>query len=125
MRILSRNCRGLSSDLKKGLVKRKLREVKVDMLLLQESKMDSFEFRDIARCWGSDNFDWVYSLAIVNSGGLISIWDENVFNISVVLSGRNFILVVGKWIFHEFESVMVNVYAPCDGVEKHVCGESC
>ncbi|XP_028099607.1 uncharacterized protein LOC114299136 [Camellia sinensis] len=47
------------------------------------------------------------------SGGLICIWDPDVFHLSDYCSSRNFILLSGK-AHNSFDCVLVNIYAPND-----------
>ncbi|GJY90719.1 RNA-directed DNA polymerase, eukaryota, reverse transcriptase zinc-binding domain protein [Tanacetum coccineum] len=53
--------------------------IKVNFLSLQETKMESIELFDIKRCWGNFAFDYVHSVSVGNSGGILSVWDSNSF----------------------------------------------
>ena len=46
------------------------------------------------------------------SGGMLSMWDEFLFNKLVSIKNRNFLAVAGNWIGIPGETIFVNVYAP-------------
>ena len=112
MRILSWNIRGLSSDLKKKVLRKQIRELGVDMLTVQETKMERCEEKHIASLWPWGNYDWVCCQATGFAGGLLMVWDKNSFLKSEVFVRTNYVVVKGRWEGHEFEGIMVNVYAP-------------
>ena len=48
-----------------------------------------------------------------SAGGLLSVWDPDVFQISESCSNKRFFLLLGTF-FHSFECVILNIYAPND-----------
>ncbi|KAI8552570.1 hypothetical protein RHMOL_Rhmol06G0277200 [Rhododendron molle] len=51
------------------------------------------------------------------AGGLLSIWNPDIFKLKSFCSNRNFILVKGTY-YNQFSCIIVNIYAPCDTVER-------
>ncbi|KAL8480705.1 hypothetical protein ACS0TY_027301 [Phlomoides rotata] len=71
--------------------------------------------RDI---WGDRNFDWAYCEAEGRSGGLISIWNSNVFSKSCSWHTKGLLVVKGIWLEDSSDLLLLNVYAPCNSTEK-------
>ncbi|GLU18032.1 hypothetical protein SLE2022_343540 [Rubroshorea leprosula] len=65
------------------------------------------------RMWGSENFDWVSKPSNGLSGGLMCIWNSNVFKKKDVLEGDNFVGVYGVWGEEETPVYILNIYSPC------------
>nr|GEY67829.1 RNA-directed DNA polymerase, eukaryota, reverse transcriptase zinc-binding domain protein [Tanacetum cinerariifolium] len=79
MNIMSFNSCGLGANKCNTIAKLCIKH-KVSFLGIQEThatKLDPFK---IKRTWGNSQFDFVESLASGRSGGLVSIWDPNVFS---------------------------------------------
>ncbi|GJZ96059.1 RNA-directed DNA polymerase, eukaryota, partial [Tanacetum coccineum] len=51
----------------------------VNFLSLQETKMESISDMDVKILWGNSNFEYLFSEAIGNSGGILCTWDPNIF----------------------------------------------
>lgn len=78
MIIISPNVRGLGK-LEKGQAVRKLvRNHKADCLILQETKVASDVDTIIREVWGNHEYAWNWIPSIGKSGGLISVWNEEV-----------------------------------------------
>ncbi|GJW92885.1 RNA-directed DNA polymerase, eukaryota [Tanacetum coccineum] len=44
-----------------------------------ETKMDSISDMDVKILWGNTNFEFSFSEAVGNSGGILCVWDHNIF----------------------------------------------
>ena len=119
MKLVSWNIRGLSSGLKEKIVKSFVESHRVDMILLQESKLNSCNYGRVQRLWAADDFDWEWQPAVGNAGGLLMIWDTKAFKKEMSVVKDRFIMVKGKWLVEEFNCIVVNVYAPCGLEEKN------
>lgn len=75
MKIMSWNIKGLSKHEQRGRIKALLREKKMDMLLLQESKQGIISENFIKSIWWEDNFDYLDVEASGNARGLLCIWN--------------------------------------------------
>ncbi|KAL8474394.1 hypothetical protein ACS0TY_031022 [Phlomoides rotata] len=68
--------------------------------------------------WGDTNFEWAYRGAEGRSGGLISIWNSNVFAMYSLWHTMRMLMVKGKWLEDGSDILIINVYAPCTTTEK-------
>ncbi|KAL4318837.1 hypothetical protein GQ457_18G015900 [Hibiscus cannabinus] len=108
---------------KKAAVRRILSCNKASVLFIQESKLDSVNVRPIRDMGGSaNNMDWLFSPAVGSAGGLISLWNPNVFDCLSSETQRNYIVLEGKLRFqsHCLHCILVNVYAPNGPEERKV-----
>ncbi|GJZ63126.1 RNA-directed DNA polymerase, eukaryota, reverse transcriptase zinc-binding domain protein [Tanacetum coccineum] len=71
------------------------------------TKLELFQLRSM---WGNFNFDYVCSMARGMSGGLVTIWDPNVFAKKRIWCGNNYIIVEGKWKNSLEDYIIINVY---------------
>ncbi|KAK8578113.1 hypothetical protein V6N13_046970 [Hibiscus sabdariffa] len=118
MRILSWNIRGLCSAMKKRYLRNVQRKNSVDMVLIQEAKMEKICSLLVAQIWVSDNFDFVFLPSVGASGGILVIWQCSIFSMDTVEVDRNFIIIQGKWVKEDITCYILTVYAPCDGRDQ-------
>ncbi|PWA95558.1 RNA-directed DNA polymerase, eukaryota, Reverse transcriptase zinc-binding domain protein [Artemisia annua] len=85
---------------------------------IQESKMTRLEVFRLKTMWGNYSFDFACSLARGRSGGLISIWDPNLFVKESIWCDEAFIIVKGRWKNSGGDCYMINIYGPHDPVAK-------
>ncbi|GKD40599.1 RNA-directed DNA polymerase, eukaryota, reverse transcriptase zinc-binding domain protein [Tanacetum coccineum] len=90
----------------------------VHFLGIQESKMTRLELFRIKSMWGNYAFDYACSMARGLSGGLISIWDPNMFSKNSIWCDHSFIIIKGNWKNVVGDCFMVNIYSPQDLVSK-------
>ncbi|KAK8495164.1 hypothetical protein V6N12_032925 [Hibiscus sabdariffa] len=91
MRVLSWNVRGLESSVKRMAIRKVLRQQRVEMVYLLETKLEQI----------SDE--------LVNV-----IWELGRFDICESRIDRNFILLSGDWRIEYWKCDMVVVYVPCE-----------
>ncbi|KAL9686487.1 hypothetical protein QQ045_023947 [Rhodiola kirilowii] len=65
----------------------------MDVLFIQETKMNIYQENVIAELWGNEKSSWAFAEAERSSGGLITIWDPSVLKVTGEVKGRGFILV--------------------------------
>ncbi|XP_071700092.1 uncharacterized protein [Rutidosis leptorrhynchoides] len=82
MKVLSLNVRGFAVSGKFGLVRNLCVSEKLCVATFQETKCNTIDDRWISALWGGSNFGYVQKEAIGKSGGLITIWDPSVFDVS-------------------------------------------
>ncbi|GJW44868.1 RNA-directed DNA polymerase, eukaryota [Tanacetum coccineum] len=63
-----------------------------------ETKSETISNLDVKFLWGNSNFDFIYSEALGNSGGILCAWDHNVFRKEHHTIFDNFIALFGTWI---------------------------
>ncbi|GJZ44469.1 RNA-directed DNA polymerase, eukaryota [Tanacetum coccineum] len=91
---------------------------KVAFLGIQETHTIKIEPFKVKSLWGNFHFDFAVSPSSGRSGGLVSIWDPDVFyklNISVT---ENLLITEGIWKSSHTHCYMINVYAPQDDRKK-------
>nr|GEY57561.1 RNA-directed DNA polymerase, eukaryota, reverse transcriptase zinc-binding domain protein [Tanacetum cinerariifolium] len=73
---------------------------------------------DLVKCWGNFAFDYAYSEAVGNSGGILCIWDPNMFiKLNETISDY-FTIVRGTWVPTGIKLLIVSVYAPQESKEN-------
>ena len=114
MQALSWNVRGLGKSFKRRSVKKLVLDRKINFLMIQESKLEVVNGITKASLWGSSAGGMESVPSRGASGGLISIWDEEFFEIVEAISGHRWSLMRGNIRSISFSCVFVNVYAPND-----------
>ncbi|GJT66456.1 RNA-directed DNA polymerase, eukaryota [Tanacetum coccineum] len=118
MNILSINIRGLKKRRKRIWIKDMCFKHNIHFLGLQETKMTKLELFRLKSMWGNFQFDYACSMARDRSGGLISMWDPNLFVKSNIWCGDNYVIVNGKWKNSTEDYYFINVYGPQHQPEK-------
>ena len=78
---------------------------------IQESKRKDLSEMDIKRIWGSNDFEYTLKGSIGKGGGLICIWNKNIFKKSQCILRHDSIIVKGNWVETGEEVCFVNIYA--------------
>lgn len=124
MQIISWNIRGLGSSVKKRFVLKLIKKRKPDMVLIQETKLETIDVCLVQNLWGSGDFGFACSSASGASGGLLAIWNKVIplwnkvfFNPVNIICHRSFIFLQGV-IKAEFPCIVVNMYAPNEVVSR-------
>ncbi|GKA14632.1 RNA-directed DNA polymerase, eukaryota [Tanacetum coccineum] len=64
-----------------------------------ETKMENVSSQDCGNLmWGNSNYDYVFSEAAGNSGGILCIWEESFFKKDYVTISDSFVAIYGTWI---------------------------
>ncbi|XP_028075236.1 uncharacterized protein LOC114277537 [Camellia sinensis] len=98
-----------------GKIRKLLLERKIELALFQETKKASLSSVDVKRVWLRDKMEYMVVDAEGQAGGLLCIWDPEMFQLSNCCSNRSFILLAST-VLSSFECVVINVYAPNDTV---------
>ncbi|CAN0920481.1 hypothetical protein LINGRAHAP2_LOCUS32067 [Linum grandiflorum] len=72
---------------------------------------------------GSGNFEWECKPSVGASGGIISIWDKDMFVLEGSWIGSYCVVTIFKNTRDGFVWMLINVYAPCALVDKRRCIE--
>ena len=118
MNCLSHNIQGLGSKAKKDWIRELNVKHKVSFLSLQETKMENIFAMDVKSLWGNSVFEHLFSDAIGNSGGILCVWDPNVFLKEQHIKSDNFVALYGTWIPTKSKLLMISIYAPQPLIEK-------
>ena len=76
MQIVSWNVRGLNDGSKRLMVRHLLKQWKVDLVCLQETKLQSLSRGLIRSLWGGHHVDWLFVGSNGASGGILLLWDN-------------------------------------------------
>nr|GFC84510.1 RNA-directed DNA polymerase, eukaryota, reverse transcriptase zinc-binding domain protein [Tanacetum cinerariifolium] len=85
---------------------------KVNFLTLQETKMEDIYLIDVKCCWGNYAFEYVYSLAVGNSGGILCVWEKSAFKKNNSTIFDYFVMIGGSWLCSGVNLLIISVYAP-------------
>ncbi|GJY76683.1 RNA-directed DNA polymerase, eukaryota [Tanacetum coccineum] len=118
MNYMSLNIQGLGHKAKKGWIKQLCWMHKINFVALQETKMESIDLFSIKMLWGNLAFDHVVSSSIGNSGGILCVWDSNMFIKKHVSSLDYFLAIMGTWIPTSTKLLVISIYAPQELSEK-------
>nr|GEW51118.1 RNA-directed DNA polymerase, eukaryota [Tanacetum cinerariifolium] len=108
----------LAQKTKKDSIKELCFKNKVNFLSLQETKMEKVDLIDIKSCWGNLTFDYVVGPSVGNSGGILCVWDYNMFHKENHTISDYFIAIMGKWLPSDKNLLIISVYAPQELSEK-------
>lgn len=124
MIVLSLNLRGMGSVLKQKAVKGLIFQHNVDLVCLQETKLQEVEIGCCRRIWGDVDFEWEFVPAVNRGGGLLCVWRKGFFQVTSCEKGQNFICISGRKLDDGSLCVFLNVYAPCDRIGKRALWNS-
>ncbi|GKV38651.1 hypothetical protein SLEP1_g46541 [Rubroshorea leprosula] len=110
--------RGLGSSVKRKEVRSLIRKEEIDLACFQETKMERIDNEFCMSIWGRDNFDWVYKASVGRSGGLLCVWDNEVFAKESVMEIPGALAIYGFWGEKKKKCCIVNVYASCNRNER-------
>jgi len=119
MKIISWNARGLNSQVKQRLLKRKIQKEKLDIMFVQETKCASNTMENINKRLGKH----IKYMEISNhcwEGGLITLWDTRVIKILSAEATRSFIAIETQVIGNSETYLCTNVYEPQKLEEKFI-----
>ncbi|KAL8483747.1 hypothetical protein ACS0TY_026433 [Phlomoides rotata] len=104
--------------MKRSEIKKLINSNGIDMCCIQESKLEQVSSRVGNELWPNSDFEWVWKEAEGRAGGLISIWNKNLFTKTSSWHCRGLLVVNGRWREDGGEMVIMNVYAPSALSEK-------
>ncbi|GJU55413.1 retrovirus-related pol polyprotein from transposon TNT 1-94 [Tanacetum coccineum] len=87
---------------------------------IQETQLESVSQAIIRNLWPGNEGDFVASGSLGASGGILTMWDLNVFSKEIEFIDRNFVGVIGSWTKMQGKVGILNVYAPQDSYLKEV-----
>ncbi|XP_057458406.1 uncharacterized protein LOC130749124 [Lotus japonicus] len=118
MKMLSFNARGVGERAKRRVIRELVTQNQVEVLCIQETKIQRVDRRICSQLWGDSNFEWKAVQAINRGGGLVTVWNSSSFTIEECVEGRGFLGLIGTWKKSQQKCVLVNVYSPCDMAGK-------
>jgi exonuclease III len=116
--ILYWNVRGLNSPDKRLMVRNLLRQWRVDIVCLQETKLEHISRRVVKSVWGCHYFDWCYVAAIGAAGGILLMWDKRVVSRVDTVVGDCVAACSFKNVVDGFVWAFAGVYGPNGDFER-------
>nr|GEW06166.1 RNA-directed DNA polymerase, eukaryota [Tanacetum cinerariifolium] len=99
----------LNPKAKKDWIKEIYVSHKVNFLTLQETKMEDIYLIDGKCCWGNYAFEYVYSLAVGNSGGILCVWEKSAFKKNNSTISDYFVMIGGSWLCSGVNLLIISV----------------
>ncbi|XP_071727584.1 uncharacterized protein [Rutidosis leptorrhynchoides] len=118
MKILSINIRGLKKEGKVAWARELISKTNPVITVLQETMCRKVSDRWIENILGSNSVRYAVKSSIGWSGGLVTIWDSNVFMFTQALEGKFFLAIRGSLVGYDSEIVTVNIYGPHNDEKK-------
>ncbi|XP_038994717.1 uncharacterized protein LOC120118823 [Hibiscus syriacus] len=110
--VLSWNVRGLGKFEKIRDVYKVFESNRVNLIMLRETKVSEISGYFQRRLKGKFDRELAFALAEGASGGLISLWDRNVYDESCKIIFRRMIALKGRLVSNNREIGVINVYGP-------------
>ncbi|GKU93781.1 hypothetical protein SLEP1_g7347 [Rubroshorea leprosula] len=115
---VSRAYQGLGKSSKRRAVRELIRKEKVEMIFLQETKLEQINDKLVYSIWGSENCEWLMKAAQGSAGGILSIWNPKFFRMHKKLEGTGFCGMTGFWGVDQIPCSFGNIYSSCNRQEK-------
>ncbi|KAL4341440.1 hypothetical protein GQ457_08G019460 [Hibiscus cannabinus] len=110
---------GIGKVREESCSKKVINHYKLSVLFIQESKLKLVNSRIIGQmCRSYNNFNFNFVASEGSAGGLISMWDSDVFKCDSGLGTRRFIILQGTFRKLDFKCALINVYGPNDVGER-------
>ena len=106
------NIRGANCPSSRLLARDIVQKNRPTVLCLQETKCAIWTQRGISSLGYHPQDNWVVAPSCGQSGGLLTVWDANVFTVSSYKSMPNWILIKGVCKLDNRDFAIWNVYAP-------------
>ncbi|KAK2445049.1 hypothetical protein QL285_016023 [Trifolium repens] len=116
MKIMSLNIRGWGSSAKRRRLSSLIKKGAFDLCLFQETKKAAFSDYMIHSLWGHKDILWVAKESDGLSGGLLSVWNKDLFTFNYSFIGNGFLGVCVEW--KDGLLYIVNIYSPCSMAGK-------
>nr|GEU90540.1 RNA-directed DNA polymerase, eukaryota [Tanacetum cinerariifolium] len=111
---------GLAHKAKRDWVKELCCKYKVNYLALQETKMENMNLLCVRLCWGNLDFEYARSDSVGNSGGILCVWDPNLFCKHSPTCSDYFVMMRGVWGSTGQLVLLIAVYAPQEISKKQI-----
>ncbi|GJV59871.1 RNA-directed DNA polymerase, eukaryota [Tanacetum coccineum] len=112
MNFLSLNIQGLGNKAKRRWINELCHKHKINFVTLQETKAENIDLCSIKELWGNLFFNHVVGSSVGCSGGIVCVWDPNMFVKDHVSKSDYFVALMGTWIPTSTKLLIISVYAP-------------
>jgi exonuclease III len=122
-KIIVWNVRGLNAFKKQLRIRGLLKEWKVDIVCLFETKMEVITREMVRSLWGGQHVDWMYKGANGASGGILLLWDRRVVEKIDECMGSYTVACMFQNVEDQFVWALGGVYGPNLDVERRILWE--
>nr|GEY86804.1 RNA-directed DNA polymerase, eukaryota [Tanacetum cinerariifolium] len=95
---------------------------KINFVTLQETKAENIDLCSIKELWGNLFFDYVVGSSVGNSGGIVCVWDPNMFVKDHISKSDYFVALMGTWRPTSSKLLIISVYAPQECLRSAMYG---
>nr|GEV14313.1 RNA-directed DNA polymerase, eukaryota [Tanacetum cinerariifolium] len=110
----------LGQSAKKRWIHELNRKHKVNFVSIQETKIENINLFSINSLLGNVSYDYAFSLFVGYSGGILCVWDSNMFVKESVTIFDSFVAIRGTWISTSTKLLIISVYAPQEASERRI-----
>ncbi|GKE09655.1 receptor-like protein kinase FERONIA [Tanacetum coccineum] len=103
---------GLGHKSKKEWITELNNKHNVNFLALQETKLERVTHMDVKLLWGNSNYQFIASDSVGSSGGILCVWEANVFRKDYATVSDNFLAIYETWLPNNSKILLVVIYAP-------------
>nr|GEW22293.1 RNA-directed DNA polymerase, eukaryota, nucleotide-binding alpha-beta plait domain protein [Tanacetum cinerariifolium] len=96
------------------------RKHKVNFVSVQETKIENINLFSINSLWGNVSYDYAFSPFVGYSGGILCVWDSNMFVKESMTISDSFVAIRGTWISTSTKLLIISVYAPQEASERRI-----
>ncbi|XP_026405612.1 uncharacterized protein LOC113300621 [Papaver somniferum] len=118
LKILTWNVRGLNSNSRRTLVHKMIQMIKALIIILKETKMMQCSSWDIKQICGYKNVGWTLQQSIGSTGGMLTLWDRDLVEVSDSLVGNYTLSILCTNKMDNFRLILAKVYGPIKPVER-------
>ncbi|GJS85004.1 RNA-directed DNA polymerase, eukaryota, partial [Tanacetum coccineum] len=106
------NMAGLGNKAKRRWIKELCQKHRINFASIQETKAESISLLTIKDLWGNQMFDHVVGSSVGCSGGILCMWNPNMFVKEQVSTCDYFVALMGTWAPTSSKLLIISVYAP-------------
>ncbi|XP_026399407.1 uncharacterized protein LOC113295270 [Papaver somniferum] len=114
------NIRGLNDLNRREAVKKKTRDWKPSIVMLQETKIQQYNDLMVLQCWSNRAVKLLDFPSQGSSGGILCLWDSSKIHVLDSLIGPFSVTLLCKNVTNGFEWMLTGVYAPCSSYTEEV-----
>lgn len=116
--IISYNIRGLGTEGRDTAIGSVVKIEKAAVIFIQETKMENMTDSIVRSIWGSGMHQWTAVNSIGASRGMLTVWDDSIFNCVEVFSQMHCLSIRGTRICDGFDCVPTKVYGPTGDADR-------
>ena len=110
---LSWNLRGLGAKVKRSSLRKLIQKYSPRFVFVQETKMEDIHAKILLSIWKDPKLKWTFSPSSGNSGGLLSLWQSDFFQLDSCCCEQHWIGLTGTIQNPNFKCCLINIYNPC------------